>query len=88
MLTREEKSLAEMVCDRIDTALAGAADREAETINVHMKGSCAVLLGTVRSWAERRDAEEAARATPGVTSVDNQLALLVKARPSTPHVLR
>jgi hypothetical protein len=54
-----------------------------------MKGSCAVLHGAVRSWAEHRDAERAARTTPGVTSVDNQLALLAKvkrldpAQPST-----
>jgi osmotically-inducible protein OsmY len=47
---------------------------------VCVKGSCAVLKGAVRSWAEHEAAERAALSIPGVSSVDNQLALLVKAK--------
>jgi osmotically-inducible protein OsmY len=38
------------------------------------------LKGAVRSWAEHEDAERTALSIPGVTTVDNQLALLVKAK--------
>jgi osmotically-inducible protein OsmY len=34
-----------------------------------------ILRGTVRSWAERQEAERAAYAAPGVTKVDNRLVV-------------
>ena len=34
-----------------------------------------VLRGTVRSWAEREEAERAAWLAPGVTRVDNRIAV-------------
>jgi osmotically-inducible protein OsmY len=34
-----------------------------------------VLAGTVRSWAERDEAERAAWAAPGVTAVDNRIMI-------------
>jgi len=33
------------------------------------------LRGKVRSWAERKDAEKAAWASPGVTAIDNQIEI-------------
>ena len=65
---------------RIHEALASSAEHDAEAISVCVKGSCAVLKGAVRSWAEHEDAERAALSVPGVETVDNQLALLVKGR--------
>jgi osmotically-inducible protein OsmY len=65
---------------RIHDALASSAEHDADAISVCVKGSCAVLKGAVRSWAEHEDAERAALSVPGVTTVDNQLALLVKGR--------
>jgi osmotically-inducible protein OsmY len=38
-------------------------------------GHKAVLRGTVRSYAEWRDAERAARKAPGITEVDNRLTI-------------
>ena len=49
-------------------------------VSVAVKGTCAVLKGAVRSWAEHEAAERAALSIPGVTTVDNQIALLVKGR--------
>jgi hypothetical protein len=40
-------------------------------------GNEAVLKGTVRSWAEREEAERAAWRAPGVTSADNRTAIAV-----------
>jgi osmotically-inducible protein OsmY len=34
-----------------------------------------VLTGTVRSWAERRDAEHAAWAARGVSKVENRIGI-------------
>jgi osmotically-inducible protein OsmY len=34
-----------------------------------------ILKGTVRSYAERRDAERAARNAPGITEVENKLTV-------------
>jgi osmotically-inducible protein OsmY len=44
---------------------------DAENIQVEARGSEIILRGTVRSWAERHEAEKAAWSAPGVTSVKN-----------------
>lgn len=66
-------------------ALGPHAPADEARITVDMNESCAVLHGCVRSWAEHEALERAALATRGVTSVDNQLALLVKGRLGGPH---
>ena len=58
---------------KIKDALERAAEFDAERITVEMDGHTAVLRGTVRSYAEKRDAERAARNAPGVTDVENDL---------------
>ena len=75
--------LAEDLERRIHEAVASIAAEPDERISVCVKGTCAVLKGAVRSWAEHEDAERAALSIPGVTTVDNQLALLVKAKLAT-----
>jgi osmotically-inducible protein OsmY len=67
---------------RIREALEASAQRDAPRISVDVEDECAILRGAVRSWAEHEDAALAALSTPGVTKVDNRLALLVKAKPS------
>jgi osmotically-inducible protein OsmY len=64
---------------RIREVLEASTDPEAG-VSVAVKGTCAVLKGAVRSWAEHEAAERAALSIPGVTTVDNQIALLVKAK--------
>ena len=60
---------------RIKDALHRAAEVDTERVTVEVTGHKAVLTGTVRSYAEWRDAERAARNAPGITEVVNQLAV-------------
>lgn len=63
------------VKQRIRQALERGAEFDAERISVELQGNKAILRGTVRSYAELRDAERAARNAPGVTEVENKLTV-------------
>jgi osmotically-inducible protein OsmY len=58
---------------KIEEALRRAAEIDASHITVEATGSEVILRGTVRSWAERQEAERAAWSAPGVTKVDNRI---------------
>lgn len=60
---------------KIEEALKRIAELDANSIVVEANGSEVVLRGTVRSWAERQEAERAAWAAPGVTKVDNRVVI-------------
>ena len=62
---------------KIESALVRSAETDAEKITVDVDGSKVILKGSVRSWTERQEAERAAWAAPGVTSVDNRIAISV-----------
>jgi len=64
---------------QIEQALVRSAETDAEHITIRTEGSKVIVNGTVRSWAEREEAERVAWSAPGVTEVVN----LITVRPLT-----
>ena len=61
------------VSERIGAALGRSAEADAKKIEVQAKNGRVTLKGTVRTFAERQDAEYAAWGALGVTSVDDRI---------------
>jgi osmotically-inducible protein OsmY len=61
--------------ERIEQALRRIIEEDARNITVEVEGSKVILRGTVRSWAERQEAERTAWSAPGITSVDNRITI-------------
>jgi len=59
--------------DKIEKAFERQAFIDASHVGVSVINHKVELRGVVRSWAERREAENAAAAMPGVTTVENHI---------------
>jgi osmotically-inducible protein OsmY len=62
---------------RIEQALVRSAETDARGITVEVSGDKVILKGTVRSYAEKKEAERAAWNAPGVRSVDNRIIISI-----------
>jgi osmotically-inducible protein OsmY len=60
---------------KIEEAFRRSAEVDAQRITVEAHGSEVILKGSVRSWAERQEAERAAWRAPGVTKIDNRITI-------------
>ncbi|MET3665770.1 BON domain-containing protein [Caulobacter sp. 1776] len=60
---------------RIESALSRQANLDADTIRVTVDGGKVRLDGKVRAWFERDIAERAAWAAPGVSAVEDRVAI-------------
>jgi osmotically-inducible protein OsmY len=66
---------AKEIKSKISAALHRSATVDSSNILLEIHGSRVTLRGKVRSWAERKDSENAAWASPGVMIVDNKIEI-------------
>jgi osmotically-inducible protein OsmY len=63
------------VKEKLEKALQRSAELEASRISVETEGGKVTLKGKVRAWYERDIAERASWSAPGVTEVENRIAV-------------
>jgi osmotically-inducible protein OsmY len=61
---------------KIEAAFKRSAELDARRINVAATDGKVILSGNVRTYTERREAERAAWAAPGVTQVEDRLTIV------------
>jgi osmotically-inducible protein OsmY len=74
-ITVKPKASATDVKVRIEAAFRRSAELDAEKVDVETHNGKVTLRGHVRSWAERQEAERTAWSAPGVTHVNNLIAI-------------
>jgi osmotically-inducible protein OsmY len=75
LTVKPKKASPSDVTRKIKEAFKRSAEVDSSRISVDSLDGKIILKGQVRSWAERRDAEDAAWSAPGVTAVDDRLAV-------------
>ena len=71
----EMKALPAEIRKKIKAAFHRHATVDSANVIVAVKDTTATLTGTVRSWTERKDAEDVVWSMPGITDVENKLEI-------------
>jgi osmotically-inducible protein OsmY len=75
LISVRPKASANEVKSQIEAAFRRSAELDAQSIQVEIGDGKVTLRGKVHSWSERKQAERTAWASPGVTQVDNLIAI-------------
>jgi osmotically-inducible protein OsmY len=59
----------------IKKALERSAKVDPKAVSVELDGTRVILSGVVKSWRERKEAERAAWAAPGISNVENKIEI-------------
>ncbi|ODU02018.1 MAG: ornithine aminotransferase [Planctomycetes bacterium SCN 63-9] len=75
LIALKPRASATEVRSRIESAFRRSAEVDARKVLVETHDGKVTLKGDVRSWAERQEAERTAWAAPGVSAVENRIAV-------------
>lgn len=75
LITVKPRASATEVKSRIEAAFRRSAELDAQNIQVETLNGKVTLRGNVHSWSERQEAARTAWAAPGITQVENLIAI-------------
>lgn len=75
LIAVKPSAIAKDIKENISAAFLRSATLDSQKIQVEIHGNKVILSGKVRAWAEREEAANVAWNAPGITSVENKIAI-------------